>query len=384
MNTPKKILYLVTEDWYFCSHRLALAQAAQEAGYSVTVVTRVNHHGERITAAGLHLIPLNWRRGERNPLLALRDLWQVYRIIRRVRPDLLHNVALKPVLYGSLAGSWVGVPRVVNAIAGLGVLFTSRKSHLRVLSTMLQPLLRWALSRGGTRVIVQNPDDLQTLVDRDLVPAPQTVLIRGAGVDTGLLFPTPEPTASPPLVLLAARMLWSKGVGVFVAAAGILKEQGYEARFVLAGDTDPDNPDAIRPAQLTAWHDSGLIEWWGYRDDLPEVLSQSHIVCLPSCYGEGIPKVLLEAAALGRPIITTDWPGCREVVRHGWNGLTVPPQDAQALAQAIHTLLLDPNLRQTMGNHGRRLAVEAFSLEQVVAETLAVYHTLLTHPDSNP
>ncbi len=376
MKKPPKILYLVTEDWYFCSHRLPHAIAARQAGYAVTVVTRVRDHGDLITAAGLGLIPLDWSRREANPLRMLRDLWRVGCILRLEQPDLLHNVALKPVLYGSVAAWFTGIPSVVNALAGLGSLYTSNRFGLRGLRILLRPLLRTLLSRQGSRVIVQNPDDLNTLVDLAIIPPDQAVLIRGAGVDTDQLQPIPEP-ATRPVVVLAARMLWSKGVGEFVAAATVLQRQGQAARFVLVGDIDPDNSDSIDQARLLSWHSSGIIEWWGYRDDVATVFSQGHIVCLPSCYGEGIPRVLLEAAALGRPIITTDWPGCREVVRHGWNGLLIPPRNAQALAEAIKALLQDPERRQAMGRNGRQLAIQTFTLTQVVGEILAVYRSLL-------
>lgn len=377
MNEPPKILYLVTEDWYFCSHRLPHAIAARQAGYAVTVVTRVRHHGEQISAAGLGLIPLDWSRREANPLRMLRDLWRIYRILRTERPDLLHNVALKPVLYGSLAAGLAGITPVVNALAGLGSLYTSGRVGIRSLRTLLRPLLRKLLSRSGSRVIVQNPDDLATLVDLAIIPVHQAVLIRGAGVDTDSLQPIPEPV-TPPVVVLAARMLWSKGVGEFVEAARLLRQQGCMARFVLVGDIDPDNGDSIDHARLMTWHSSGVIEWWGYRDDVPEIFSNSHIVCLPSCYGEGIPRVLLEAAALARPIITTDWPGCREVVRHDWNGLLIPPRNAPALAAAIQGLLKEPERRRRMGRNGRQRAIEAFTLTRVAQEILAVYRALLT------
>ena len=383
MTTPPKILYLVTEDWYFCSHRLPHAIAAMQAGYVVTVATRVRLHGDLITAAGIRLIPLAWSRRERNPFRALQDLWQVYRIIRAEQPDLLHNVALKPVLYGSLAAAWGGVSRVVNALAGLGSLYTSDRLRLRLLRILLSPLLHALLSRAGTRVIFQNPDDLAVLTHQAGIPARQAVLIRGAGVDTDQLVPVPEPDAPPVLVLLAARMLWSKGIGEFVAAARILKERGHDGiRFVLVGESDPDNPDAISLAHLTDWQASGIVEWWGHCSDMPAVLGRSHIVCLPSTYGEGIPRILLEAAAAGRPIITTDWPGCREVVRHGHNGLLVPPRDPAALAEAVATLGRDPEQRRDMGHRGRQIAIREFTLTHVVAEILTVYGALLALPDS--
>lgn len=374
-NKPLKILYLVTEDWYFCSHRLPLAVAARQAGYAVTVVTRVRQHGDAITSAGIKLIPLPWSRGERSPLKVLRALWLIYRILRDEQPDLLHNVALKPVLYGSLVAPFAGVRRVVNALAGLGLLYSSKQSRFRRLRVALQPILRGLLSRPRTRVIVQNPDDFDTLVRHAIIPVCRGVLIRGAGVDIETFVPTPEP-AGTVVVMLAARMLWSKGVGTFVEAAGILRGKGHKARWVLVGDSDEDNPDAVSSTLLADWDAAGVVEWWRHRADMPDVLSQSHIVCLPSSYGEGVPKILLEAAAAGRPIVTTDWPGCREVVIHGQNGLLVPPGDAVALAEALAELLGNPDLRLRMGERGRQIAIEEFASDRIVQETLAVYSDL--------
>jgi glycosyltransferase involved in cell wall biosynthesis len=371
----RKILFFVTEDWYFCSHRLPLGIAAREAGYQVAVLTRVQDHGARIEAAGLRLIPIKLARGGRNPLAEGLALWRLYRALRRERPDLLHNVALKPVLYGTLAARLAGVPRIVNALAGLGHIFAD-SGRARGLRWAVQRAFRWLLNGNRSRVIVQNPDDLRLLMAVGALSAERAVLIRGSGVDLTEFRPGPEPEGTP-VVALAARLLWDKGVGEFVEAARRLKAEGVAARFVLVGDADAENHSAIPIRQLEAWKDSGAVEWWGKRDDMPAVFAACHIVCLPSYYGEGVPKVLLEAAAAGKPIVTTDRPGCREAVRDGDNGLLVPAKDAGALAQALRTLLADPSLRARMGARGREIAESGFSVERVVAETLAVYRTLL-------
>jgi glycosyltransferase involved in cell wall biosynthesis len=377
MPNPK-LLYFVTEDWYFCSHRLPLAVAAKAAGYDVAVVTRVRDHGPAIEAAGLRLIPLELARGGRNPLTEWRTVWRLYRILRRERPALLHNVAMKPVLYGSLAAKLARVPRVVNALAGLGHIFGLDGGWLQ---TGVKLAFRWLLNGRKRRVIVQNPDDLRLLVEACGLELGTAALIRGSGVDLAEFHPTPEPNSAP-VVVLAARMLWDKGVGEFVAAAEQLRREGVAARFALVGDSDDENLGAIPRRQLEQWRDVGAVEWWGKRTDMSAIFADCHIVCLPSYYGEGVPKVLLEAAAAGRPIVTTDMPGCREAVRDGENGLLVPPRDAPALAEALKRLLADADLRTRLGQRGRAMAEAEFGVARVIEETLAVYGELLAskHP----
>lgn len=370
-----KLLYFVTEDWYFCSHRLPLAVAARQAGYDVGVITRVRSHGAIIEAAGLRLIPLELDRGGRNPLTEGLAIARLVRILRRERPDLLHNVALKPVLYGTIAARLAGVPRWVNALAGLGHIFVD-EARAGVLRLVVQGAFRRLLDAGTARVIVQNPDDRARLAGLGVLDPARAVLIRGSGVDLREFRPSPE-TAGPPLVLLAARMLWDKGVAEFVAAASRLRAEGCRARFVLAGDADAENHAAIPAEQLHTWQKEGVVEWWGKKSDMAAVIGACHIACLPSYYGEGVPKFLLEAAAAGKAIVTTDMPGCREVVHDRDNGLLVPPRDVSALVSALRLLIEDGQLRRRMGQRGREIAEREFSVERVVQETLAVYRSLL-------
>ncbi|HTT08612.1 MAG TPA: glycosyltransferase family 4 protein [Gammaproteobacteria bacterium] len=368
----KKILYFVTEDWYFVSHRLPLAIAARAAGYDVTVVTRVREHGSTIINAGLRLIPLELRRRGMNPFIEFALLMRLITLYRSERPDIAHHVAMKPVLYGSLAALAARTPHVVNALAGLGWLFTSNSPTARLLGAVVRALFSFLLKRGS--VIVQNPDDARWLMEQG-VPAQNIHLIRGSGVDVKLFTPQPE-SEGDPVVMLASRLLWDKGVAEFVEAARRLQTSGQRARFVLVGDTDPENPASIRPARLDGWRREGIVEWWGRRDDMPDVLVQASIVCLPS-YREGLPKVLVEAAACGRAIVAADVPGCREIVHEGENGLRVPVRNAGALATAIRQLLDDAAMRRRMGGRGRALVEAEFSVEKVVAETLSLYRQLL-------
>lgn len=366
------LLFLVTEDWYFVSHRLQLAVAARAAGFDVAVATREGAHSQAIRDAGLKFIPFELSRRGGNPLSEITKLIRLY---RSERPTLVHHVALKPVLYGALAAWLAGVPRVVNAVAGLGWLFTSGGIAARLARPVVRSVLARLLAAPGSHTIVQNPDD-QALLVQSGVPEDHLHLIRGAGVDTAAFSPAEDPPA-PVTVMLVARMLWAKGVGEFVAAATKLNNEDLPARFVLVGDPDPDNPASVSEANLRAWHGRGGLEWWGRREDMAAVLQQAHIACLPSFYGEGLPKSLLEAAASGLPIVTTDTPGCREVVTDGDNGFLVPVKDIDALAAALKKLIMDANLRRQMGERSRARSLAEFSQARVIAEILAIYQELL-------
>jgi glycosyltransferase involved in cell wall biosynthesis len=371
MTKPLRLLFLVTEDWYFASHRLPLAMEAARAGYSVSVATRVRAHGERIAQSGVRVISFELGRRFANPFAELRVFWRLVRLYRREQPTIVYHVGMKPVVYGSLAARIAGITRRINAIAGLGFVFTSRRPKARLLRPLLKAVLRMLLAGEGSRVIVQNRDDqriVAVMMGRD---AQNVVLVPGAGVDLKR-FSMSDEQPGVPVVLFAGRMLWDKGVGEFVAAAERLRRRGIAARFVLAGTPDEGNPTAVPLTQIEAWHGSGTVEWWGQREDMPAVFAGSHLVCLPSAYGEGIPKVLIEAAACGRAVVTTDIPGCREIVRHGVNGLLVRPHDIEALADALAALIGDTETRRAMGAAGRKIAEAEYGLALVNRQSLAV------------
>jgi glycosyltransferase involved in cell wall biosynthesis len=373
-----KLLFLVTEDWYFYSHRLPPARAAKAAGFEVVVATRVNRHGASIEAEGFKLVPIRLRRRSWNPFHELAAIAEIIRIYLRERPDVVHQVALKPTLYGSLAARIARVPAIVNALPGLGLVFSSRGRGTGLMRAVVVGLFRAVFNTRRAVMIVQNPEDA-AIVSGRMVAADRVRLIRGSGVDIKRFCPTPEPDGVP-VVMLASRMLWQKGIAEFVQAAQICKGRGMDARFVLLGDSDPENPASIPMGQLQAWRDSGVVEWPGRSEDMPQALAQASIVCLPSAYGEGVPKVLIEAAACGRSIVATDAPGCREIARHGENALLVPLRDAAALADAIAKLLADPALRSEMGRRGRSLVEAEFSQDLVAQQTLAIYREMLEGP----
>lgn len=363
-----KLLYFVSEDWYFCSHRLSLAVAAKNAGYDVIVVTRVNNDGARILQAGLRLIPLNMSRRGMSPFEEFAVIWNLFLICQKERPDIVHHVAIKPVLYGTIAALFFKVC-IINALAGMGWLFTSETWRARAMRKLVLVFFRILLPK--TTVIVQNKDDerfVQGLGCR------QVHMIRGAGVDVDAIRPSPEPSG-PCVVLLVGRMLRDKGVEEYVAAAQILKSRGRIVRMLLVGAPDDQNPASIPINRLEQWKASGVIEWLGHRDDVPELLAKSHIVCLPS-YREGVPKSLLEGLSAGRPLVATDVPGCREVVQDGINGLLVPVKDSFSLANALDKLILSSELRHKMGKASRDFAVTEFSSQRIEGETLNLYFQL--------
>jgi len=373
MNNKPKLLYFVTEDWFFCSHFLDRAVAAQQAGFQVSVLTRVNRHGQTILDNDINLIPLALERSKINPLREISLIKSLVSLYHRERPDIVHHVALKPILYGSLAAKIAGIRSIVNAPVGMGYVFSSKQLKARFLKPLVLLAYRLLLNPFNSVAVFENPDDLTYFKKLGIVKYSR--LIRGAGVNT-LQFGSSNEPNEVRVVLLAARMLWDKGVGEFVEAAKILQQQSISARFVLVGAPDKENPESINQSQLLEWQDAGIIEWWGQHEDMPQVFAQAHIVCLPS-YREGLPKVLIEAAACGRPIVATDVPGCREIVRHNENGLLVPAKDPQALAVALNRLLNDAELRESMGKRGRAMVEAEFSTEHVVEQTLQLYKELL-------
>jgi glycosyltransferase involved in cell wall biosynthesis len=370
-----RLLLLITEDWYFWSHRLDLARAARNAGWEILVATRVHHHGKLIEEEGFRLLPIKLARSNRRSPHEFVTIFELIKLYRRERPDLVQHVALKPILYGSVAAWVAATPAVVNAFAGLGYAFMGSGAKKRLLRGLVSAALRWALALPQSRVVVQNEDDAAELVESRIVRDTRRVrIIRGVGVDTEKFVP-PVAENSEPMIVLAGRMLWDKGIREFVEAAQLLRTAGIPARCVLVGMVDRENPAAISEAQLRAWQQDGLIEWWGHRDDMPTILASAQMVVLPS-YREGLPKVLLEAAACGRPLVATDVPGCREVVKDGVNGLLVPSHDAASLGRAIARLLQDSPLRRRMGMCSRQLVLNEFTVAKITQNMLDLYAEL--------
>lgn len=371
----RRLLYVVNATYYFVSHRLSLAEAAQRDGWEVHVAVPASERNAELERCGFHVHPIPLSRWGMNPAIELRSVLALCRLYRRLRPSLVHHIAIKPVLYGGIAARAAGVRSVVHTVPGLGQVFASDGIRSAALRRIVLSLYRVALSHPNQRVIFQNLEDRDRLVGSRCVRASQARLIRGAGVDVTRFSPRAFPTGGP-IVVLAARLLWHKGVQDLVDASSILEANGVAAKIVLVGRPEPGNPASIPTATLDAWTETGRIEWWGFQDDMPSVFARTHVVCLPSFYGEGIPKVLLEGAACGRPLVASDIPGCREIVRNGENGILVSPRSPQELARALARLLGDEALLARLGAAGRRIAVEEFALDRVIRETLDVYAEL--------
>jgi len=377
VSAQKSILFLVTEDWYFCLHRLPIARAARDAGFRVLVATQVHEHREVIEKEGFQLIPMRWTRSSLNPLHALSEVRQISAIYRKFQPDIVHHVALKPSLYGTVAGIITGISPVVNNLAGLGQAFSSEGMMAAVIRAGLRGAFRVLFSRAGTCTIVENSDDRHFLTSVVGIDGRAVALVRGIGVDVSRFMPVPEILNSIPTVTMVSRMLWPKGVGELVDAARILRKRGKPVNIQLVGVPDPSSRVSVPERQLLEWQEEGIVEWLGYREDVADIWRHSNIAILPSYYREGIPRSLLEAAACGRAIVTTDMPGCREIVLHGRNGLLVSPRSPAAIADAIDLLAGDPELRRRMGQVGREMVEREFAEEHVVAQTLDVYRALL-------
>ena len=375
--TPR-LIYLVTEDWYFISHRLPMARAARAAGFDVHVATRVDRHGTAITAEGFHLHPISWQRGSLDPRDFVRVLREVRRLYRKLKPDLAHHVALPATVVGSLAAA--GLPTMcLNAMTGLGTMFISDAPKMRLARLTLRPALRALLGRARSAVLVQNLDD-RALVEKLGVSAERIAVIPGSGVDTEGLRPLPEP-GGPVTIAFVGRLVASKGIRAVVEAHARLVARGQEIKLLIAGVSDPANPGAIGADEIEQWRRQTNVSYLGFVEDIAALWARAHIAVLPS-HREGLPLSLLEAAACARPLIATDVPGCRDIARHNLNALLVPLRDVAALAGAIECLAVDADLRRRFGQVGRQLVEQEFSSKRIGRDMVTLYRRLLgARPD---
>lgn len=375
MSARRCLLFVVNNPAFFMSHRVPVALAAQKAGYDVHVATMDGPAVADIQALGMthHAIPMT--RSGKHPLQELGTLLALIRLFRRLRPEVVHLVTIKPVLYGGIAARLTRVPSMVAAISGLGFVFLSHSLKMRMVRAVVARLYRIALGHPNSRVIFQNANDRDLLKSLGAVRDDQVVIIRGAGVDLQAYTPSPEPPAPPVVVTMVARLLRDKGVQEFVQAARLLRERGVPVRMQLVGGLDAGNPTSATQADVDAWQREGCVQALGERTDVAALYAASHIAVLPS-YREGLPKSLIEAAACGRAVVTTDVPGCRDAIEPGVTGLLVPVRDAKALADAIARLAGDADLRQSMGAAGRALAEREFDIDQVARTHVALYDAL--------
>jgi glycosyltransferase involved in cell wall biosynthesis len=369
-----KILLFANTDWYLYNFRLSLAKNLRDQGHEVILVSPPGDFQELLQGDGFPWIPFELSRQSINPFGELVAIWRLILLYHRIRPDIVHHFTIKPVIYGSIAAHLTGITGIINSITGLGHLFINTDRATRLLRAIASRLYRMNLY--DTQVIFENPEDRDIFIQKHLIQAEQSHLILGTGVDVEKYRPT-DKSNDIPVVLFSSRMLVTKGLLEYIEAARTLRQKGLNARFALAGRTDPGNPASIPDGQIEMWKQSESLEWWGWQEDMPAALARADIFCLPS-YREGVPNALLEAAACGLSIVTTDVPGCRDVVTNGVNGWLVPVRNVEALANALETLITNPELRRRMGNAGREVALNQFSMAKVNRETLAVYNLFFT------
>ena len=390
MNKPegdfngKRLLFVVNEAFFFVSHRKALAQAAARRGFEVHVAAPEDNvwapegfHCSEIERLGFTFHPLRIDRRGMNPFTDLCTLFALIRLYRSLRPTLVQHITIKPVLYGGIAARLAGIPAVLNLVTGLGQVFVGQGPGYRVLRLVVLQLYRLAAGHRNQVMMFQNHGDRDRLVAERVVAPAATDVVPGSGVDLVRFSPRKEPTDDQKIVVLPGRLLWEKGVGEFVSMARRLKKRGCTARFVLVGATTDKSPAAVPKQTIEGWVSGGDIEWWGRSEEMERTLAMCSIVCLPTYYGEGVPKVLLEAMALGRAVVAADVAGCREAIFHEKNGVLVPPRDEALLADAVFALLEDADRRGRLGGEARRTVEGGFSEQAVVERTFSVYGKLI-------
>ena len=371
----RTLLFVVNVDWFFISHRLPIALAAVREGYDVHIATGVTDKRSEIEAHGLTVHTLPLLRGGMGVVNAIHTMRVLLRIVNAIRPDIMHLVTIKPVLLGGLIARFLEVPALVSAVSGLGYVFMADGWASKLRLQAVRWMYRWALGHHNQLIIFQNSDDKAVLQAAAGFCSRKAVLIRGSGVDLQKYTVQPVPSGKP-VVLFPARLLADKGAREFVAAAQQFRAEGLQCRCVMVGLMDSANPTSLTQAQIDAWVADGVVEYWGHRSDMPSVLASATVVVLPS-YREGLPKVLLEAAACGRPVVTTDVPGCRDAIVPRVTGLLVPVGNSVKLAKAIAALLENPEQCDLMGKAGRALAEREFDVQAVVNKHLAIYEQLL-------
>jgi glycosyltransferase involved in cell wall biosynthesis len=372
-----RLLMIVNDPSFFLSHRRAIAETALKNGYEVHVATGLGAGVNDIIALGLKHHSLSLSRSGMNPLRELFSLVSFYKLLRDVKPDICHLITIKPVLYGGIAARFLPSIAMVFAISGLGSVFTNKGVKARILLTLISRMYRFALTHKNSLVIFQNRDDQSRLMDTGAVEYKNTVLIKGSGVELSKYCYHPPKENLNLIIVMACRLLREKGVVEFIEAARIIRSRGLKIDFKLIGSIDLGNPKTITQNEIDVWRKEGIVSIVGFCNDMENQLRNSDIVTLPSYYGEGLPKVLIEAAACGRPVITTNHPGCRDAVLPDKSGLLIPIQSAVALANAIEILSKDSCLRLQMGEEGRRLAEKEFDINSVIDKHMKLYDKLM-------
>lgn len=367
----KKLLFIVNVDWFFVSHRLPIALKAQDEGYEIHIACSITSKRQELESHGFNVHDIILNRGEVAVVSELKSLFNIWRVIKKVAPDVMHLVTIKPVIYGGIVSRFRQIKRRVVSISGLGYVFIDQKLKTKILRFFIKNLYRLALNDSNTKVIFQNKNDEELFLKNDIISSCQSVLIRGSGVDLDKFKFTPEPKGKP-VVMFLARLLKDKGFDEFCLAASFLKNKNVDVDFVLVGDLDECNPNSVTRSELKRWVSSGIVQHWGYSSNVNDIISKSHIMVLPS-YREGLPKSLIEAAACGRAVVTTDVPGCRDAIEANRTGLLVEVKSVESLTLAIQELLDNSRKRQEFGFSGRKLAESYFDISQVVDKHIELY-----------
>ncbi|MDO9085567.1 MAG: glycosyltransferase family 4 protein [Anaerolineaceae bacterium] len=370
-----KVLLVANTDWYLYNFRLSLGKFLRDKGFDVVFVSPDGEYRENIIRNGFQHIKWHLNRKSIFIFSELKSLIELLRIYKSEKPVLVHHFTIKPVLYGSIASRFLKIKATVNSITGLGYIFLSNEWKGKLLRYLVFPIYKFSLSHPNNFIIFENSYDRDVFLKNKFINKERSSIIQGVGVDEDYYGYSPDPKLEVPFVILPARMLYDKGINILVEAAKILKSK-IAVRIALVGDVDPGNPSSIDVSTIRKWENDGMVEWWGFQQDMRQIYQNCNIVTLPS-FGEGLPTVLIESAASGRPIVATDVAGCRDVVIEGVNGFLVPPNDPEALANVIHTLIKNPDMREEMGLEGRKLVIEKFTSKIVNEKTYQIYWKIL-------
>jgi glycosyltransferase involved in cell wall biosynthesis len=370
-----KVMFVNVDDEMFLKQRLNLALAIQKSGFEVIVASEMTNLHKKISEYGFKYVDTGIKREGKNVFKQISSIYRLYRLFRDEKPDIVHNISIKPVIYGSIAARLSGVKKIVNLVNGLGYVFTEDRSFKRLaLRVIVTFMYRITFSSKRIKVIFQNPDDQKFFISKGITTKENSFLILGSGVDTSFFSPNIEkPTNVKPRVLYFGRMLWDKGIEYLVEAKKILKGSGVDFDLILVGKPDESNPSHIKLKQLKKWESEGLIQFLGYRSDIIELIRECDLVVLPTYYREGVPLSLIEAASVGKPIVTTDMPGCREIVVDGFNGFIVPVKDSISLAEKIQEILSNKDMRISFGKNSRQRVIDLFAIETVAKKTIDIY-----------
>lgn len=379
----KKVVFIINVDWYLMLHWLDRIEAIRDDGYEVILITRFTdkENIQRLESAGFKCHELELIRKSVNPILEAKNFLRIYSLIEELSPDIVHAVTVKPIAYAGLVCKLLRIP-FIGSITGLGRVFSGTGVSIGVLRIVVKYLYRRVFKNRHSLALFENFEDQTVFINNKIVTSESSQVIAGAGVDLEKFLFCEQYPQGTPVVLFAARMIAEKGIYDFIDAIENLKAQGIPVRAKVAGILDLDALNRVQESKLKEWHSRGVVEWLGQCDNMPELLRSSNVVVLPTKYGEGIPRVLIEAAAVGRPIVATDVAGCREIVKDEYNGFLVPVGDVKQISSAIQKIILSKEKQSQFGRNGRKLVLKTFTKEKIIAQTMTAYSLMKQNPES--